>query len=201
MSAQGFTYCWSDHLHAKVYVGVHLGDLDDGYVCSSKSMLAEYKARPQDYTREILFSGPFAMCAQFEKSLIAGLFKQSKDTFYNRSNGLKILFDDAIRDKIRQKALGRKMPKGQREKMMAGMAGRPGPRTGVVLSAETRQKISDAKKGCAGPNLGRKMSEETKAKMSLSQKLRAPFPAEHRAKLAAANARIRLAKSKEMDML
>jgi len=94
--ANSFTYCWSDHKTAKVYVGVHLGNTDDGYVCSSKSMLKEYSDRPSDFTREILFEGDYDICASFEKALISGLFKQDKNTFYNRSNGKKILFDDEI---------------------------------------------------------------------------------------------------------
>ena len=184
--AQGFTYCWSDHKDAKVYVGVHLGLPDDGYVCSSKFMLKEYQERPQDFTREILFKGPYEECAKFETALIAGLFKQDKSTFYNRSNGRKILFDDAIRSKISEKAKGRKMPNGHLEKMLASREGKPGPRKGITLSKEARKKISDAKKGCASPNRGRKFSNEARKKMSEGQKNRAPFTEEHKAKLSAA---------------
>lgn len=183
--AQGFTYCWSDHKHAKVYVGVHLGTPDDGYVCSSKIMLKEYKDRPQDFTREILFAGPYEECAKFETALISGLFKQDKNTFYNRSNGRKILFDDAIKSKISEKAKGRKMPDGHLEKMLAARAGKPGPRKGVKVSPETLKKMSESRMGCVGPNTGRKFSDDVKAKMSAGQKNRAPFPAEHRAKLSA----------------
>jgi hypothetical protein len=191
MSAQGFTYCWSDHKDAKVYVGIHLGRPDDGYVCSSKAMMKEYQNRPQDFTREILFSGPYEVCAKFEYALINGLLKQDKNTFYNRSNGKKILFDDEIKNKISEKAKGRKMPEGQLAKMMAGRVGKPGPRKGVKLSSETIQKISESKKGSVGPNKGRKFSDEVRLRMSAGQKNRAPFTAEHKANLAVAMQAVR----------
>ena len=184
--AQGFTYCWSDHRDAKVYVGIHLGSPDDGYVCSSKTMLSEHKKRPLDFTREILFSGSYDMCAKFEKALIDGLFKQDKGTFYNRSNGRKILFDNEIRKKISEKNKGRKMPLGHIEKMLEARKGKPGPRTGVVLSDELRQRISDAKKGCVGHNKGKKFTLEQRKKMSESAKNKKPISDEHRLKLSLA---------------
>ena len=184
--ANGFTYCWSDHSTAKVYVGIHLGSPDDGYICSSKTMLSEYKARPLDFTREILFSGPYDMCATFEKAIINGLFKQDKSTFYNRSNGKKILFDDEIRKKMSVKSKGRKMPFGHLEKMLSARKGKPGPRNGVVLSDEIKKKISEARKGMISPNKGKIASAETRKKMSDSAKKKAPFSDEHKAKLSLA---------------
>jgi len=166
--ANGFTYCWSDHKTAKVYVGVHLGNTDDGYVCSSKSMLKEYSDRPSDFTREILFEGDYDICASFEKALISGLFKQDKNTFYNRSNGKKILFDDEIKKKISDKQKGTKMPNGHLEKMLKAREGLTPHRKGVVLTDEIKRKISDSKKGCVGPNKGRIMPEEQKLKLKLA---------------------------------
>lgn len=185
--AQGFTYCWSDHRDAKVYVGIHLGSPDDGYVCSSKTMLAEYKSRPLDFTREILFFGPYDMCAKFEKSLIDGLFKQDKSTHYNRSNGRKVLLDDEVREKMKIKATGRKLSDETKRKISLAKMGSISPRRGVKATAETLKKMSESRKGCIGPNVGRKFSDEAKEKMSAGQKNRAPFPAEHRAKLSAAS--------------
>lgn len=179
----GFTYCWSDHATGKVYVGIHLGDLSDGYICSSKAMKQEYKERPHDFTRQILFYGSYSICAKFEKELIAALFKSDKNTFYNRSNGKKILFDDVIKNKIRDKAQGRKMPYGHLEKMLAARIGKPGPRKGVSLSEETRKKISDSKRGVVTSKMGHKHTLETKKKMSESAKNRPVITEETRLKL------------------
>jgi len=182
----GFTYCWSDHRDKKVYVGIHLGLIDDGYICSSKTMLKEYKSRPQDFTRQILFMGDYDLCAGFEKALINGLFKQDKSTFYNRSNGKKILFDDEIKEKMRKKACGRKMPEGHLEKMLKAREGKPGPRKGVKLSPETIKKMKESLKGRVSPNKGKKASLESRKKMSESQKNRLPFDQKHRERLSLA---------------
>jgi hypothetical protein len=37
-----FVYCWSDQKTAKVYVGMHKGTVNDGYICSSKHMLKAF---------------------------------------------------------------------------------------------------------------------------------------------------------------
>lgn len=181
--AHGFTYCWSDKSTAKVYVGVHKGLPEDGYICSSKTMLAEFKKRPSDFSRQILFSGNFDDCARFEVAIIRALFKTDSKTYYNRSVGKKILFDDSIKKKISDKAKNRKLTKEHLQKMLNGRLGKPGPRKGVLLSEEIKKKISEAKKGCCGHNAGRTFSDEVKKKMSEGQKKRAPFPLEHRQKL------------------
>ena len=36
------------------YVGSHKGTEDDGYVCSSKTMLIEYRKRPNDFKRRVI---------------------------------------------------------------------------------------------------------------------------------------------------
>jgi hypothetical protein len=184
--AQGFTYCWSDSATAKVYVGVHKGFPEDGYICSSKTMLSEFKKRPSDFSRQILFVGNYEDCAKFEVSIIRALFKTDRNTYYNRSAGKKILFDDSIKKKISDKAKKRKLSIETIQKIQLAKQGQTSPRKGVSLSEETRKKISDAKKGCSGPNSGRKFSAEIKIKMSNGQKSRAPFPEEHRQKLSIA---------------
>ena len=50
----GFIYIWRDRKHNKYYIGSHKGQIDDGYVCSSKSMKQAYKRRPEDFKRRIL---------------------------------------------------------------------------------------------------------------------------------------------------
>lgn len=50
----GFVYAWHDRRHGKYYIGSHMGKVDDGYVCSSKSMNKAYADRPGDFERYIL---------------------------------------------------------------------------------------------------------------------------------------------------
>lgn len=50
----GFVYIWYDRKHKRFYVGMHWGNEDDGYVCSSNWMRDAYKRRPQDFKRRII---------------------------------------------------------------------------------------------------------------------------------------------------
>jgi hypothetical protein len=49
-----FIYIWFDRHSRMFYIGKHFGPVDDGYVCSSKWMMQEYKKRPHDFKRRIL---------------------------------------------------------------------------------------------------------------------------------------------------
>lgn len=41
-----FVYAWHDRRHGKYYIGSHMGKVDDGYVCISKSMNKAYAESP-----------------------------------------------------------------------------------------------------------------------------------------------------------
>lgn len=162
--ATGFVYCWSDKRTAKVYVGVHRGFSHDGYVCSSKEMLSEYKERPDDFSRQILFVGDYKICASYEVALIKGLFKTNKDTFYNRSAGKKILFDDDIKKKISVALLGNKNGLNQD----GPWKGKTSPRKGQKHTEEAKKKMSETRIGRVSPNKGKTFSAEHREKLSLA---------------------------------
>jgi hypothetical protein len=50
----GFVYIWHDRKHGKFYIGSHWGDPEDGYVCSSRGMLAQWVSRPGHFRRRII---------------------------------------------------------------------------------------------------------------------------------------------------
>lgn len=138
-----FVYCWSDHATAKVYVGIHKGTDDDGYVCSSKHMKKAYVERPQDFTRQIIARGSFNDCAVFEVSINKQLVK-NLDTCYNRTAGKAIVLDEEARKLIGQKTrlfrTGRKMPPE------IGLAISKAKK-GKKFSKEHREALSRAQKG------------------------------------------------------
>jgi hypothetical protein len=80
-----FTYCWTDHKTTMLYVGIHKGSYDDGYVCSSKHMLHEYKKRPQDFTREVLANGTYTEMCKFETAILKSVDAVKNESFYNRA--------------------------------------------------------------------------------------------------------------------
>jgi len=65
-----FVYKWTDKLTGMMYIGVHKGTPDDGYVCSSKYMKEEYNSRPEDFFREILEYGTYSECQSKETELL-----------------------------------------------------------------------------------------------------------------------------------
>ena len=69
-----------------LYVGVHKGTPTDGYVCSSKTMLEEYKNRKEDFTRQILAQGTYKEMCKFETSILKAVDATRNKDFYNRHN-------------------------------------------------------------------------------------------------------------------
>jgi hypothetical protein len=193
-----FVYSWSDHKTAKVYVGVHKGHEKDGYICSSKYMIKEYKERPEDFTRQIIAKGDWKNCIVFEKKINEQLIKNI-DTTYNRHAYPAIINDihpmlgkpnyegrvKAEKTINEKRKLDPEYDKHIYYQRAKGRLGKPSPRKGIKLSEETKNKISESNfwKGKAGPNAGRKFSEESKNKMKLSALKKAPPSEETRLKL------------------
>ena len=87
MEYEAFVYCWTDHKNKKLYIGSHKGTIDDGYICSSKLMLEEYRKRPEDFTRQIVAEGSFKDIRKFEEVLLKRFNVREDANFYNQHNG------------------------------------------------------------------------------------------------------------------
>lgn len=83
---EAFVYCWTDFLTNKLYVGVHKGSPDDGYICSSKVMLQEHKKRPQDFSRQIIAFGLFNEMYVLETAILKAAKADKNPRFYNSTN-------------------------------------------------------------------------------------------------------------------
>lgn len=83
---EAFVYCWTDHLKDMLYIGSHKGDPHDGYICSSKIMMKEYKARPQDFTRSIVAEGMFQDMAGLESIILQCADAAHDPHYYNQHN-------------------------------------------------------------------------------------------------------------------
>jgi ribosomal protein L3 len=101
---EAFVYCWTDCLTNKLYVGWHKGQPDDGYICSSKIMLQEYKNRSSDFTRQVLASGNMTDMINFETKILIA-FNAAKDKmFYNmHNNGPKFVHNQPHTDETKVK--------------------------------------------------------------------------------------------------
>lgn len=155
-----FVYCWTDHSTKKLYVGFHKGNPDDGYVCSSKHMMKEYKQRPHDFTREVLTYNTYDVCRKFEAAVIRAMLAQNVPC-YNLNVSGAIVYTPEIKAKISQTHKGKVISEAHKQAIKEWNATKRKP-----ISEETRRKISEAKKGVKrGP-----FSEEWRRKISESGK-------------------------------
>mgnify|MGYP000380334652 CR=1 FL=1 len=112
-----FTYCWTDHKNKMLYVGIHKGSHNDGYICSSKTMKEEYKKRPEDFTRQILARGTYAEMCVFETTILKSVDCAKNKSFYNRhANNGKYYNRKCLpmtAEKISKSNLGKPKPKAR----------------------------------------------------------------------------------------
>jgi len=88
-----FVYCWTDHKTGMLYVGSHKGTTDDGYICSSKIMLKEYKNRPNDFTRQIIANSTWKEALSLETKILKSVNARMNEDFYNKHNGDGFIFE------------------------------------------------------------------------------------------------------------
>ncbi len=125
---EAFVYCWTDHLTNKIYIGSHKGSIDDGYICSSKFMLQEYKKRQSDFTRQILAEGLYDDIRAFEAAILLASDAKNDRNFYNMTNGDKNwvlkFHTDETRKKISVNSIGKKhteLTKKKLQKLNSGV--------------------------------------------------------------------------------
>jgi hypothetical protein len=148
-----FVYCWSDHLTGKLYIGAHKGSVDDGYICSSKSMLAEYAQRPLDFERRVLRDDlSWEQARKLETGVLNELNAAKHPSFYNQTNGHVRDYDFKGASEERRRA-----------KISAACKGRPGTNTGKKINDATRLKISERLKAIGHGY--RPLTEATKEKI------------------------------------
>ena len=155
-----FVYCWTDHKTSKLYVGMHKGRPDDGYVSSSKHLLKEYRERPQDFTREVVTRNTYEVCRDFEIAIIKAMFTQSVPC-YNLNAAGAILYTPEIRAKISQTHKGKVLSAEHKAAIKQWNLTERKP-----ASEETREKIRQkklgVKRGVLPEEWRRKISESGK---------------------------------------
>lgn len=84
---EAFLYCWTDHRKEMLYVGYHKGSPEDGYICSSKTMKAAWKERPEDFTRKIIATGTLTDMKALETKVLCSMNAARDPKMYNKHNG------------------------------------------------------------------------------------------------------------------
>jgi len=179
---EAFVYCWTDHKNNMLYVGSHKGTPVDGYVCSSKYMLEQYKVRPQDFTRQIIAEGLFSDIRKLESVILKSVNARTNESFYNQSNN-DANFTLKFHTEKTKKAISLGNLGRRREDLSE--------RNKLGHSLETRKKISQNHHDVSienNPMYGKKHSEESKNKIRLNRigKGTSPKSEETKMKMAAA---------------
>jgi len=172
---EAFVYCWFDNLTKKKYIGYHRGTEDDGYVCSSKSMLKNYQERPLDFTREILKYGTEDEMRAYEIQLLTELDAAHSAEYYNLNNGgYHIVFTPEVRDKMSKARIGvepaNKGVYGVVKQSKESNAKRSKTMRGKKKTPETIERMKEAQRKRDNTNRPRgwKQSEKQKRAASLA---------------------------------
>lgn len=146
MTHEAFVYSWRNRTTNRIYIGWHKGDLNDGYVCSSKKLKEEYTENPSNFERCIIACGSAKHMSSLETAILKAVDAKRNTAFYNQhnGNGLYHLKSHTTEHRMRM------------AKLM----------TGRVMSIESRLKMSKSQKA----RIRKPHSLETKIKMSATHK-------------------------------
>ena len=180
---EAFVYIWHDLGNQKYYIGSHKGSQDDGYVCSSKTVLGEYKERPRDFFRKIVAEGPYEEIVELETEMLIKVNAKHNPLYYNMHNGdgkfcqsgplteatkakISLANKGKRRPNISAAQMGRRFSKEAKHKMSLSHMGKIPWNKGLkgvqIPSEETRLKMSLLRRGVP-------RSAETKAKISIAR--------------------------------
>ena len=160
---EAFVYCWRNKSNRMQYVGWHKGTVDDGYVCSSKVMLSEYRKDPELFERQIIAFGSVKEMMELEHAILDFLDAANNDLYYNLHNAGSFVNRKPLTTETKRR-------------ISVALKGRK-------LSKEHRAWISSF----LAQRKRKPLSEESKAKIgaSVRGKKRKPFTQEHKDKIRA----------------
>ena len=122
---EAFVYCWTDTLTNKLYVGVHKGFEDDGYVCSSKLVMEQYNQRPQDFSRQIISHGSWEDMVVFETAILTAVDAAHDPMFFNKINSYPNFYNtDESQQRASISRVGKKHTEEWKKKISEGNKGK-----------------------------------------------------------------------------
>jgi hypothetical protein len=161
---EAFVYCWTDKSTNKLYVGSHKGSIDDGYICSSKYMMVEYKKRPDDFSRQIVAEGDLKDIRKLEAKILQAVNARLDEQFYNKHDNDGFYFDGWKKGEFTEE---------HREKMSAAKKGKKiseSHRQNILNNRVGKKNSPEHKAALVASRVGSKHSENAKKKMSESRK-------------------------------
>ena len=151
MTPEAFVYIWYDIGNQKYYIGSRKGRPDDGYVCSSQSVLKEYKERPWDFFREIVAEGPYEEMRSLESEMQQAANAAKNPMYYNQHNSDgKFHTSGPMSEEQKQKMRGprpsmrgRRKPLSEEHKKKLSLRGLALGEKNPAKRPEVRKKISE----------------------------------------------------------
>ena len=178
-----FVYQWYDTRTDMLYIGVHKGTFDDGYVCSSDVMLQEYQSRKDDFQRVILAEGEYLDMCALELNLLRSVDAANNSLYYNKTNGGEHFWpcpaprSEETKKKISAAKTGKPRSEETKRKIRAALMGKTlsvetkqkisVAHSGKTLSENHKQKIREANSGSNHPQYGIPKSDETKHRIRM----------------------------------
>ena len=149
---EAFVYCWTDTLTGKLYVGSHKGSDKDGYVCSSKYMMEEYRNRQSDFNRTIIAHGDYKDILALETSILQSADAAGSKEFYNKHNNngnyrSHTVKSDECKNKMRKARIGKTRSEESKIKQSKTTSGSNNHFFGKTHSEASRLKMSESKNG------------------------------------------------------
>lgn len=122
---QHFLYIWFDSARKMFYVGMHEGNVADGYVSSSRWFNGEYYYRPKDFKRKIIKIFNDRKSARKEEARFLCMIEEIEfgKKYYNLKNGRPTGTPASNK--------GKPMSIEQRHKISQAKLGKPSARKGI----------------------------------------------------------------------
>lgn len=83
---EAFVYSLRNKENNRLYVGYHKGEVDDGYICSSRVVLEEYKTDPNKFERFIISTGTVEDMQNLESLILNFVDAANNVEYYNQHN-------------------------------------------------------------------------------------------------------------------
>jgi NUMOD3 motif len=177
-----YVYKWTELKTGKWYIGARGANgchPNDGYICSSKVVKPLILSNPNEWTREILFTGEPSEIFYVEAQILESLNAKEDPLSFNKHNGdgkwsmRGKQFSDDHKKKMSAWQIGRKFDSSSITKRTAS-------RSGFQQTEAAKKKIAESLKG---HGLGIAKSEEQKEKIrkTLTGRKNGPLSEEHKA--------------------
>jgi len=161
---EAFVYSWRNIITNQLYIGWHKGDVNDGYICSSKIVLQEYKNNPTIFERYIISRGTRDQMVSLEATLLKAVDAKNNNDYYNQHNG-----NGKFTLKFHSEEAKLKIGNGNRGNKRPDVIARNKSEFGNGRTEEHRRKLSERASTYVGdknPMYGRNHSLESRKKMS-----------------------------------